>query len=115
MFSRVWKETSGMEWVYYIFMLLEKEAATGGVLYENLFSEISQNSHENICNRVSFLIKLQAKACNFINKETLAQVFSCEFCKISTNIFLTAHLRVTAPVERNIDQYKQTKSKLNVK
>ena len=27
------------------------------------------------------------KACNFIKKETLAQVFSCEFCKISKNFF----------------------------
>ena len=27
----------------------------------------------------------QASACNFINKETLTQVFSCEFCEISTN------------------------------
>ena len=34
------------------------------------------------CARVSFIIKLQAEACNFIKKETLAQVFSCEFCKI---------------------------------
>ena len=25
--------------------------------------------------------------CNFIKKETLAQLFSCEFCKISKNIF----------------------------
>ena len=25
--------------------------------------------------------------CNFIKKETLAQVFSCEFCEISKNIF----------------------------
>ena len=27
------------------------------------------------------------QACNFIKKETLAQVFSCEFCEISKNIF----------------------------
>ena len=27
------------------------------------------------------------KACNFIKKETLAQVLSCEFCKISKNNF----------------------------
>ena len=27
------------------------------------------------------------KACNFIKKESLAQVFSCEFCEISKNIF----------------------------
>ena len=26
-------------------------------------------------------------ACNFIKKETLAQVFSCQFCKISKNTF----------------------------
>ena len=32
--------------------------------------------------RVSFLIKLQASG-----KETLAQVFSCEFCKIYKNTF----------------------------
>ena len=41
--------------------------------------EISQNSQENICARVSFSIKLQ--------KEALAQVLSCEFCEISKNTF----------------------------
>ena len=34
-----------------------------------------------------FKIKLQADACNFIKRETLAQVFSCEFCEISKNNF----------------------------
>ena len=34
----------------------------------------------------------------FIKKETLAQVFSCEFCEISKNIFFTEHLRATASV-----------------
>ena len=28
-----------------------------------------------------------AEACNFIKKETQAQVFSCEFCEISKNTF----------------------------
>ena len=36
------------------------EAATRGVLCKKLFLEISQNSQENTCARVSFLIKLQA-------------------------------------------------------
>ena len=58
------------------------EAATGGVLYEKMFLEISQNSQENICARVSFLIKLQAEACNFIKKETLAE--ACNFIKKET-------------------------------
>ena len=36
------------------------EADTGGALYKKLFLKILQNSQENICARVSFLIKLQA-------------------------------------------------------
>ena len=27
------------------------------------------------------------KSCNFIKRETQAQVFSCEFCEISKNVF----------------------------
>ena len=46
-----------------------------------MFLEISQNSLENTCARVSFLIK-----------EALAQVFSCEFCEISKSIFSIEHL-----------------------
>ena len=69
------------------------EAVTGGVLWENVYLDISQNSHGNNCVRVSFLIKL---CCNFIEKETLTQLFSCEFCKISKNTFFTEHLRTTA-------------------
>ena len=40
-----------------------------------------------------FLIKLQG---NFIKKETLAQVFSCEFYEIFKNTFFTEHLQTTA-------------------
>ena len=36
------------------------------------------------------------EACNFIEKETLTQVFFCEFCEISKNTFFTEHLRATA-------------------
>ena len=32
-------------------------------------------------------MNLQAEACDFIKKETLAQMFSCEFCEISKNTF----------------------------
>ena len=86
---------------------------------ETMFLEIPQNSQENSCARVSFLIKLQALGsgkrrlrhscfpvnyakfsrtpffiehlrwgCNFIKKETLVQVFSCDFCEILNNNFL---------------------------
>ena len=53
---------------------------------KKMFLEISQNSQQNTCARVS-LSKLQAEACNFIKKETLAQVFSSEFCEVSKNTF----------------------------
>ena len=57
---------------------------------KKIFLENSQNSQENTCARVSFLIKLQTF--RFIRKQTLAQVFSCEFCEFSKNTFFTEHL-----------------------
>ena len=35
-------------------------------------------------------------ACNFIEKETQVQVFSCELCKNFKNIFFIKHIWVTA-------------------
>ena len=43
-----------------------------------------------------FLIKLQASVYNFFKKETLAQIFSCEFCETFKSIIFTEHLRATA-------------------
>ena len=36
------------------------------------------------------------EACNFIKKEIVAQVFSCEFCEIFKNTFFIEHLWMTA-------------------
>ena len=48
------------------------------------------------------LLKLhELQACNFIKKESLAQVFSCEFCEIFKNTFFTEHPQVTAPDDIN--------------
>ena len=60
-----------------------------------MFLEISQNSQENNCARDSFLMKLIKKN-NFIKKESLALVFSSEFCEISKNTFFTEHLQTAA-------------------
>ena len=40
------------------------------------------------------------EACNFIKKETLAQVFSCEFCEISKNTLCYRTPPVAASVGR---------------
>ena len=50
-----------------------------------MLARISQNSQESNCARVSLLIR--SEACNFIKKETLAQLFSCEFCEFFKNTF----------------------------
>ena len=42
--------------------------------------------------------KHRAEACNFIKKETPAQVFSCKFCEISNNTFSYRTLLVAASV-----------------
>ena len=68
---------------------------------KQVFLEISQNSQENTCAKVSFLLKLQA----------LAQVFSCGFCEISKNTFLIECLRETASVlysEKNFNIQRDT-------
>ena len=64
---------------------------------------------ENTCTIVSFF----AEACNFIKKETLAQVFSCEFCDISKNTFFTEHIWATASAQIDPDKivnYSSVKS-----
>ena len=51
------------------------------------------------------------EACNFITKEALAQVLSCEFCEISKNNFFTENLWTTASdVSNNYNFYFQTPS-----
>ena len=41
-----------------------------------------------------FMLSIEKK--NFIKKETLAQMFSCEFCEIFKNIHFIDHLKTTA-------------------
>ena len=86
MFLKKWNYGLLYQWVPKLYQKQPPEA----------FLEIRQNSQENTCARASFLIKLQTWACNFIDKETLANVFSCEFCEIFRNTCVTEHLWTTA-------------------
>ena len=52
-----------------------------------------------------------SQTCNFIKKETLAQVFSCQFCEISKNIFFTEDLRVTSSVYTSMTNNIQSSAK----
>ena len=58
---------------------------------KKVFLKILQNSQENT-----------GDTCNFIKKETLAQVFSCEFCEIFKNTLFTGHPWTTASGDKLI-------------
>ena len=60
-----------------------------------MFLNISQNSQENLCQSLIFnkVAGSRPQGCNLIKKETLVQVFSCEFCKIYKNTFFIEHIR----------------------
>ena len=71
-----------------------------------MFLEILLISQENICARVSILIKLQASGLQLYLKNALAQVFSCEFWEISKSTFFTEHLWTTASeYEKVVDRH----------
>ena len=47
---------------------------------------IAKFTEKPLCQSL-FLNKVAGAGCNFIKKETLAQLFSCKFCEISKNTF----------------------------
>ena len=65
------------------------EAAFRRWSYKKVFWKYEANLQENKDAEMWFQQSYKASlACNFIKKETLTQVLSCEFCEISKNIFL---------------------------
>ena len=60
---------------------------------------------KHLCQSFSFnkVAGLRPQVCNLIKKETLTQVFSCEFCEIFKNTFFTEDLRATACVYKSIE------------
>ena len=59
---------------------------------KGLLKNFSKFTEKHLCQSL-FFNKDAGAADNFIKKETLAQVFSCEFCKIFKNTFFIEHLR----------------------
>ena len=56
---------------------------------KGVFRQFAKFTGKHLCQSLFFnkVAGLRPKACNFIKKESLAQVFSCEFCEISKNTF----------------------------
>ena len=57
------------------------KAAARGVLWKKVLLEISQNSQENTCARVSFLIKLQTPPATLLKKSLWRRCFPVNFAK----------------------------------
>ena len=63
----------------------QDRTATKGILYKKVFLKLSQKvTEKHLCQSLFF-----NKACNLTRKETLEQVFSCEFCKFFKKNFFT--------------------------
>ena len=80
--------------------LQNREAVIRRCSVKKVFLKISQNSQENTSTRVFFFNKVRPQVCNFIKKETLALVFSCEFCEIFKNTYLYRTCLVAASENR---------------
>ena len=70
------------------------EAVSQSCSVKKVFLEILQNSQGNTC--------VRASACNFIKKENVTQVFSCEFGEISNNTLFYRTPPVAASVMSNV-------------
>ena len=69
---------------------------TGAVVWrcsvKKVFLDISQNSRENTCARVSFLVKLQAWGLTLLEKRLWHRCFSANFAKFLRIPFIKEHL-----------------------
>ena len=72
---------------------LISEAVAQRSCVKTVLLQILQNSQENTSTKGLFFNKVTGLGCNFVKKETLAQMFPCEFCKICKYTFLMEHLQ----------------------
>ena len=68
------------------------ETVTQKCSVKKVFLKISQNSQENTCVRISFLIRLHVESSTFIKQGNPAQVFTFKFCEVFKNSSFIEHL-----------------------
>ena len=66
-----------------------------------VFFTLQKQSSEVFCKK-GINKKSISESCNFIKKETLAQVFSCEFCEIFKNTFYYRTPLIVASVSGSV-------------
>ena len=75
----------------FINRLLITEAVLQRYSVRKVFFAKFSGKHQ--CQSLFFNSICRPEACNFIKRETLTLVFSCEFCEISKHTFFIEHLR----------------------
>ena len=81
-----------ISFMIYIFFDLEiTEAAVQKCSVKKVSLEISQNSHEDTCDKFSFLIKLQARPATLLKKRICRRCLPVNFVKFLRTPFLTEH------------------------
>ena len=67
--------------------IAQNRSSRSEVFYKKgVLRNFAKFSGKHLCQSL-FLIKVAGLSCNFIKKETVAQVFSCEFCEFYKNTF----------------------------
>ena len=60
---------------------------------------------KHLCQSLFFNKVAGLRSATLLKKETMAQVFSCEFSKISKNTFFTEHPEATASASTEVTRY----------
>ena len=112
--SRVWayaKHEFKHSWMklrssdnHYIIFVNQRSSRLEVFCKKGVIRNFTKLTGKHLCQSLLFnkVAGLRPKA--FIKKETLAQVFSCQFCDISKNTFFTEHLWATA--SRYVEWFK---------
>ena len=97
---RKWNQLNQFRWTSTKVTPIKKQSL-GCVLSKSFSQKFHKNHRKTPVPESLFLKSCRSEACNFIKKETLAQVFSCEFYEISKNTYLHRTLLVAASTYRN--------------
>ena len=65
-------------------------------LQKGVLRNFTKFTGKHLCQNLFLNEVAGLRPATLLKKETLAQVFSCEFCEISKNTFFTEHLWTTA-------------------
>ena len=96
------KETSGMRWVNPTFFrktesCLNRSSHQRCSVRKGVLRNFAKFTGKHLCQSL-FFNKVAGLRLATLLKRDSAQVFSCEFCKVSMNTFFTEHLWVTASI-----------------